>query len=189
VSILLHLLETVAYLLQLHARRAGDGHRGGNGSGGAGPPTADSIALLVPSEDLLRWALAFGLRNTARCFQEARSVAQTLLDRYSRIREAALDLPPGRKLHLRPAGYIVRVVQHHGLPVDMTMGGQTVDARQLMDVIVLAASHPNETVVRFRGDERPLEDLRALFSARLGEEGLETLPPSLSFLRPPLKPS
>jgi phosphotransferase system HPr-like phosphotransfer protein len=180
VSILLHLVELVAYLLQLHARRAADGRPG---------RASERTRPLVFEHDLLRWALRFGLANSALCFREARAVAQALLERYSRVREVALDLPPGRKLHLRPAGLIARVVQHHGLPVEMKMGEQTVDARQLMDVILLAAGNPTETVVRFRGDERPLADLSALFLARLGEEGLDGLPSSLAYLRQASRPS
>jgi phosphotransferase system HPr-like phosphotransfer protein len=180
VSILLHLLEAVAYLLQLHARRLDDGRA---------TAARPRIVPLVGAHDLLRWAVKFGLANAALCFREARVVAQALLDRYSRVRELSLDLPPGRRLHLRPAGLIVRVVQHHGLPVEMHMGAQSADARQLMDVILLAAGNPSETAVRFRGDERPLEDLRALFAGRLGEEGLDGLPSSLAYLRQPSKPS
>jgi hypothetical protein len=82
----------------------------------------------------------------------------------------------------------VRVVQHHGLPVTMRMGDQEADAHQLMDVILLAASHPDEPVVRFRGDEKPLADLQALFEHRLGEEGLDGLPPSLAYLREASRP-
>lgn len=173
VSILLHLLEALAYLLQIHARLAYD-LRSARLRTRAEP--------IVGAEEILRWSVTFLVTSTIQCVREARSTAQRLLARYTRVREVTLDLPPGRKLHLRPAGLIVRVVQHHGLPVEMQMGAQSVDARQLMDVILLAASHATSTQVRFRGDERPLADLQALFGSRLGEEGLETLPASLGYL-------
>jgi phosphotransferase system HPr-like phosphotransfer protein len=174
VSVLLHLLEAVAYLLSAHGRLASDLRSAA---------LRDRMRRLVDEGLLLRWALRFGLVNAARCFGEARDVAQTLLARATRVREVSLALPPGRRLHLRPAGLIVRVVQRHALPVEMRMGEQTVDARQLMDVILLAAGNPGETRVRFRGDERPLADLQALFEHRLGEEGTEAFPPSLAYLR------
>lgn len=180
VSILLHLLEAVAYLVSAHGRLASDVRSAA---------LRDRVRRLVDEGLLLRWALRFGLVNAARCFAEAREVAQALLARATRVREVALALPPGRKLHLRPAGLIVRVVQRHGLPVEMGMGEQTVDARQLMDVILLAAGNPSETRVRFRGDERPLADLQALFEHRLGEEGTDRFPPSLAYLREPAKSS
>ncbi|MBL9088270.1 MAG: HPr family phosphocarrier protein [Planctomycetia bacterium] len=180
VSILLHLLEAVAYLLSAHGRLASDVRSAA---------LRDRVRRLVDEGLLLRWSLRFGLVNAARCFREARTVAQALLARATRVREVALALPPGRKLHLRPAGLIVRVVQRHGLPVEMGMGEQTVDARQLMDVILLAAGNPSETRVRFRGDERPLADLQALFEHRLGEEGTDRFPLSLAYLREPAKPS
>ena len=176
VSILLHLLEAVAYLLQIHQRFDLDARSA---------KIRDRTARLVDPAELLRWSVRFGVANTAACFREAISTARAVLERYTRTRDAVLDLPPGKKLHLRPAGLIVRVVQHHGLPVRMRMGDEDVDARELMDVILLAASHPTATKVAFRGDERPLADLQELFKHRLGEEGLEALPPSLAYLLTP----
>jgi phosphotransferase system HPr-like phosphotransfer protein len=175
VSILLHLLETVAYLRQLLARLEEDGRA---------PAAHARVAALLDPDRLRNECADFGVRNTIACFREARRTATSLLERYTRSRELSLDLPPGRKLHLRPAGLIVRVVQHHGLPVDMRMGEESVDARQLMDVILLAAGNPNATRVVFRGDERTLADLQALFQARLGEDGLDRLPPALAYLLP-----
>jgi phosphotransferase system HPr (HPr) family protein len=180
VSILLHLLEAIAYLLQVHGRLAGEMRS---------TAVRDRATRLVDGRAALRWALRFGLENTARCFHEARPLAVGLLERATRVRDVVLALPPGRKLHLRPAGLIVRVVQRHGFPVEMAMGEQRVDARHLMDVILLAAGNPSETVVRFRGDERTLADLQVLFAHRLGEEGLERFPPSLAYLLEPSKPS
>ncbi len=174
VSVELHLLEAVTFLLHLHARLDVDVRSSW---------IRARVSEILSGADALRWAARFGVASAALCFREARPLAQALLDRYTRRREATLDLPPGRKLHLRPAGLIVRVVQHHGLPVTMRMGEQDVDARQLMDVILLAASHPTATQVSFRGDERPLADLTLLFRHRLGEEGLDGLPAELAYLR------
>ena len=58
-----------------------------------------------------------------------------------------------------------------------------------MDVILLAASHPQATSVGFRGDERVLADLRTLFEHRLGEDGLDGLPASLQYLRDASRPA
>ncbi len=174
VSILLHLFEAAAYVLRLNARLSDDVR---------GARVRARIAPLVDRGELLAFAIPFALGNAGRCLVEARVVAATLLERYSKLSEITLELPPGRKLHLRPAGLIVRVVQHHGLAVEMGMGDETVDARQLMDVILLAAGHPDATRVRFRGDQRPLADLARLFHHRLGEDGFDTLPPELSYVR------
>jgi phosphotransferase system HPr (HPr) family protein len=179
VSILLHLLEATAYLLQVHDRLDADGRSAA---------VVERVARLLDGPALLDWAVRFGCSNSAACFLEARRSAEALLQRYARTREATLPLPPGRKLHLRPAGLIVRVVQHHGMPVTMRMGDQEVDARQLMDVILLAASHPDATHVGFRGDDRPLRDLQDLFEHRLGEDGLDGMPASLAYLRETSRP-
>ena len=180
VSILLHLLEAVAYLLALLERLRTDARSA---------RVRDRIEPLLPAGELAKWAVGFAVANTVLCAAESRAAGQAVLDRYTSAAEATLELPPGRKLHLRPAGLIVRVVQHHGLPVAMRMEGQEVDARQLMDVILLAASHPQATSVGFRGDERVLEDLRTLFAHRLGEDGLDGLPPSLQYLRDASRPA
>lgn len=176
VSIILHLLEAAAYALRLHSRLSDDAR---------GARVSARIAPLVDRDELLAFAIPFAIGNARRCLVEAREVAAKLLGRYANVSEIELELPPGRKLHLRPAGLIVRVVQHHGMAVEMGMGDEIVDARQLMDVILLAAGHPDATKVRFRGDERPLADLARLFHHRLGEDGFDTLPPELSYVREP----
>jgi phosphotransferase system HPr-like phosphotransfer protein len=174
VSILLHLIEATAFLFQLQARLDVDVRSA---------RVRERASAILSGNDLLHWAVRFGLASTVACFREARTVARDLIHRYTRRRETTLDLPPGRKLHLRPAGLIVKVVLHHGLPVEMRMGEQCVDARQLMDVILLAASHPTSTQVTFLGDDRPLNDLALLFRHRLGEDGLDRLPAELSYLQ------
>lgn len=174
VSVLLHALEAVAHGL-LARRHLLDEVRSA--------PLRDRLAALVDPEALLGGTLGFGLRFAQRRFAAARPLATSLLEAATRMAEVVLPLPPGRKLHLRPAGLIVKVVQRHGLPVEMGMGTQSVDARHLMDVILLAAGNPTETKVRFRGDERPLADLEALFRERLGEDGTAGFPPALSYLR------
>jgi phosphotransferase system HPr-like phosphotransfer protein len=180
VSILLHLFEAVAYLAALLARLEEDAR--------SAKATTRAAGIVEPA-DLRRRCAVFGIANTVACLREARPVAQSLLDRYARTREAWFDLPPGRKLHLRPAGLIVRVVQQHGMAVRMRMGEGEVDARQLMDVILLAAGNPEETRVGFRGDERTLLDLQRLFEARLAEDGFDRLPPELSYLLPKASPT
>jgi hypothetical protein len=49
-------------------------------------------------------------------------------------------------------------------------------------VLICAGSNPEARTCRFRGDARPLRDLRRLFEARLGEEGLDALPAELGYL-------
>jgi phosphotransferase system HPr-like phosphotransfer protein len=175
VSILLHLLEVIAYLHQVLARVEDDAR--------SAVVRSRASALLDPDE-VRRRCVLFGVANAIAGFEESRRVAQSVLDEYTRSREVWFDLPPGRKLHLRPAGLIVRVVLRHGHPVRMRMGEDEVDARQLMDVILLAAGNVQATRVGFCGDERTLADLQALFEARLGEEGFDRLPPALGYLLP-----
>src|SRR5438477_394503 len=104
VSIPLHLLEAAAYLLALLPPLRADVRSA---------RVRDRIESLLPEGELSKWAVQFAVANTVLCAAEARTAGQAVLDRYTRRAEATLELPPGRKLHLRPAGLIVRVVQHH----------------------------------------------------------------------------
>ena len=49
--------------------------------------------------------------------------------------------------------------------------------------MILAGSNPDVRTLEFRGDTHPLEDLRLLFEAGLGEWGMDRLPDALSYLR------
>lgn len=111
-------------------------------------------------------------------------LAQEILEASTRQVVASLPVAKGIALHARPASLIVSIVNHHGTPVEMEIDGHRCNAASMMQVLVLAGSHREAAEVLFRGDERPLNDLRCLFENNLGESGLETLPAQLSYLRP-----
>ena len=75
------------------------------------------------------------------------------------------------------------LVNHHGTPVEMEINGEKTNAGSIMQVMILAGTKANARHVRFKGDVKPLEDLRLLFMSRLGEDGTDKLPDELFYLK------
>jgi hypothetical protein len=65
----------------------------------------------------------------------------------------------------------------------MLLAGQSCNAASILEFLVCVGSHPDERRFIFRGDENPLRDIRILFEHGLGEDGVESLPESLDYLR------
>ena len=67
--------------------------------------------------------------------------------------------------------------------MEIEIAGGTANAGSILEVMILAGSNPEVRILDFRGDTRPLEDLRLLFEAGLGEWGMDRLPEALDYLR------
>jgi hypothetical protein len=106
VSILLHLLEAVAYLLQVHGALLG--RPAPERVRGRAEPLVDPVA-----------ALRLALRSACRTPSRASARRASSAPGSSSGTPASATSPstcPRPQAHLRPAGLIVRVVQHHGSP-------------------------------------------------------------------------
>ena len=173
-SAALHLLEAVTHLVHFTERHEDEirseeaKHRIRQLVRG---PEVQDVAL----NHLLVWADRFLLTGS--------SVAEDLLPEYTNLQELELDLPPELTLHARPVSLIVGIVNHFGTPVEMEVAGQRANAASILELLVCVGSHPEQHSYVFRGDERPLRDIRLLFESGLGEGGLESLPEALSYLR------
>jgi phosphotransferase system HPr (HPr) family protein len=174
VSIALHLLEIVTYLVHFYERHENDIRS---------ESAKARIAALVDKNAVLRQAVDFALASAARFLERGRPFAEGVLPHYTKIRTLETALPDGVYLHARPASLIVSIVNHYGTPVEMEIEGNRCNAGSILQVMILAGSHADARVVRFQGDEKPLQDIRRLFEARLGEGGLEDLPRELDYLR------
>jgi len=111
-------------------------------------------------------------------------VAQKLLDELSARCSRELELPEGVSLHARPISLMVSVVNYHQAAVEAEINGERCSAASIMQLLVLAGSHPTSRKVRFYGDQRVLADMALLFAAKLGEDGMDRLPGELSYLSP-----
>ena len=129
----------------------------------------------VTLDVLIAWATKF--------MDLGRPLAEELLPSYTNVQELEVVLPDDLMLHARPASLIVGIVNHHGTPVEMELEGRTCNAGSILDLMVTVGSHPEARRFVFRGDEKPLRDVRLLFEHGLGEGGLDGLPADLDYLR------
>jgi len=133
-------------------------------------------------DDLVGHTYRFSFAMTLHYVSQGKEIAKALLSKYTNVLEYRLAVPDGLSLHARPASLIVGIVQHHGTPVSMKVGPSSCDAGSMIQVMMALGSHSAEREVTFRGDEKPLADLRLLFDHRLGEDGLDGLPTQLAYL-------
>jgi phosphotransferase system HPr-like phosphotransfer protein len=144
----------------------------------------EQVAELVDKHQILDRILNYGLYYAQAILNGGEDLARRLLDEYTTSKTVELQLPEGVMIHARPASLIVRIVTHHGTPVEMTMGSETCYAGSITQVIMLAGSQLESRSITFTGDVRPIEDLAKLFECGLGENGLEELSRALPYLAP-----
>ncbi|PCJ54545.1 MAG: hypothetical protein COA70_05340 [Planctomycetota bacterium] len=92
-------------------------------------------------------------------------------------------LSDGVQLHARPLSLLVRLTQHHGLPISMSSDGVEASTASLMQLLLLSGQRPSTREFRFDGDAAVLEDIALLFEANLGEDGIDALPEELNYLK------
>lgn len=173
-SLCLHLLECATALTHLYERHDLHERHG------------ESRALfeeLVDAERLLDVVVNVCVIGAYDVLQKGVPLAQELLGRLTSQDERELALPEGVDMHARPLSLIVRVVAHHGTPVEMVVAEETASAASMMAMLVLIGARPQQRSFVFRGDRQVLEDLEALFAAGLGERGMDALPLTLAYLR------
>lgn len=172
-SAALHLLECATFLTHFVERHEGSGR----------DSAQRRLAEIIDERDvqdailnvLLYWADFF--------LRRGRSVAEELLPAYTDVQELSIDLDGDIKLHARPAALIVGIVGHYGTPVELDVGGKRCNAASILEVLVTVGTYAEVRRYIFRGDIRPLTDIKLLFESGLGERGLESLPPPLSYLK------
>lgn len=169
----LHLLECATYLIHFVERHEGSGR----------DPVQRRLCQLIAEHDvqdvvlnsLLYWADFF--------LRRGRKVAEDLLPAYTNVQELAVELSDNVKLHARPAALIVGIVGHYGTPVELEVGGKRCNAASILEVLVTVGTYSDERRYVFRGDVRPLGDIKLLFENGLGESGIESLPAQLAYLK------
>jgi phosphotransferase system HPr-like phosphotransfer protein len=175
VSLALHLFEVASHLVHFYERHEGEELRG---------ITKDRIAKLVPREQVLHHVVQFAARNAADVVLRVVPLAQALLPRLAPQQTIELELPEGVTLHARPLSLIFGVVRHHKVPVEIVVEGKSTSAGSIMGLIMFVGRFPGARKVAFRGESAPLEHLKMLFAAGLGERGFDGFPKALGYLRP-----
>ncbi len=174
ISTVLHLLELTTGLVHFYERHENDIRS---------VEAKKRISRIVDKNEILQLSASYGYYFARYYIVRGQEYADLLLQEYSRIIKIELEMPDGVYLHARPVSLIVGIVQHHGTPVQMEIDGEKVEANSIIQVLMVSGQNPKTNRVCFYGDEKPLKDLEALFNARLGEDGLDGLPPSLTYLR------
>lgn len=176
-SAALHCLEAVTEAIHFLERHASPSRL-------ATEESVQRLSTLVPRAALERVIVEDLLGSARELLEGGRRLAEDLLPLYSRVRELEVELLDGVAFHARPAALIFGIVQHHGLPVELDLGGRTCNAGSILEMLLAVGSAPDARRFIFRGDERPLRDIQTLFESGLGEQS-QPLPSSLSYLRRP----
>ncbi|MEQ8768057.1 MAG: HPr family phosphocarrier protein [Planctomycetota bacterium] len=171
-SICLHLLEAGTNLIHFYERHE---------SGIRQEEATDRIARIVDDSMILERVHNFVLLFVSRYARRGREIADRLIPNFTKDVTCDLTVPSGTWVHVRPAHRIVGIVNHYGSPVQIEIDGESCEANSILQVMMLMGSHPDTRVIRFRGDEKPLRDLKLLFKADLGESD-KPLPEELSYL-------
>ncbi len=173
-SLALHLLEMGTELVHFYVRHENDVRFEG---------VKERVARLIDKRLVLERAVGYAFRSACVILGEGKAFAAEVLRSFVKVCEVELPIPDGETLHARPISLIVKVVQHHGTHVEMSIGEERCSAGSIMEMIMAVGQAPDARTVGFKGDERPLGDLRLLFESGLGEGGMGSLPESLAYLR------
>lgn len=174
VSSCLHLLEVVTQLTHFVER-----HENGERTDAA----EKSLARLVDPGAVREVTLNHMLVWADTLLQTGREIANDLLPSYTNVQTLQVEVDATLTVHARPASLIVAIVNHYGTPVELVVAGQSCNAGSILELMIAIGSHPDERKYTIHGDERPLRDIKLLFENRLGEDGLDSLPAELAYLK------
>jgi phosphotransferase system HPr (HPr) family protein len=174
VSLALHLLEMGTQLVHFYERHENDIRY---------ESAKARIARIVDKSVLLDRLVNYCQHFAHRALESGRRFAEEALRTFVRVQRLELSLSEGMALHARPISLIVKIVARYGTHVEMEVEGETANAGSIMELIMLIGGHSEARRFVFRGDSRPLQDIRMLFEHGLGEEGLDVLPAQLDYLR------
>jgi phosphotransferase system HPr-like phosphotransfer protein len=169
-SVAFHLFESVTALVHLYERHRLDDREG---------PDGEPLIALPRFLDIV---VNQCVMTAYEVLTRAAPAAQALLDELSQRCSKELRLPDGVSLHARPITLIVSIVNHHQASAEAEIEGERCSAASIMQLLVLAGSHPSVKNIRFYGPPDVLSDLAGLFEADLGEKGLDRLPERLAYL-------
>jgi phosphotransferase system HPr (HPr) family protein len=174
-SAALHLLVAVTHLVHFVERHESQSRDDAG---------AHRLALVVKRGEVRDVTLNHLLYQAAVFLERGRSLAEDVLPSFTNVQVLEIDLRDDLVLHARPAALIVGIVTRFGTPVELIVDGKKCNAASILDMMVTVGSNPETRHYTFRGDEHPLRHIEMLFRAGLGEDGLDTLPTELAYLRP-----
>jgi phosphotransferase system HPr (HPr) family protein len=174
-SAALHLLVAVTHLVHFVERHE---------SQSRDDAIVQKLAGVVKRAEVREVTLNHLLYQAAVFLGRGRSLAEDVLPSFTNVQVLEIDLAGDLVLHARPAALIVGIVSRFGTPVELEVDGKKCNAASILDMMVTVGSNPDTRHYTFRGDENPLRHIEMLFRAGLGEEGLDSLPDELAYLKP-----
>jgi phosphotransferase system HPr (HPr) family protein len=174
-SAALHLLVAVTHLVHFVER-----HESQNRD----DAIVHRLAGVVKRKEVRDVTLNHLLYQASVFLQRGCSLAEDVLPSFTNVQVLEIELRDDLMLHARPAALIVGIVTRFGTPVELIVDGKRCNAASILDMMVTVGSNPETRHYTFRGDEHPLRHIALLFKAGLGEDGLESLPSELAYLRP-----
>jgi len=170
----LHLLEATTALCHLMERHEGYQKI---------PEAKATLSRYLDWEALRQLILENLVGMAYQAFQNAQEPATQVIQHLTTPSFIEIELPEDVQIHARPLSLVVRIVNHFETPVELEVAGERASAASMMGLLVLVGSHPESRSLRFHGDERALQALKALIEAGMGERGMDALPESLDFLQ------
>lgn len=146
--------------------------------------STEKISKIIDKDKVLHYAINFALFYARHFLYKGKALAQEIFNRYSNIVEYELEVPKTLGLHMRPAGFISRIVNHYGTKVTIKVGKERFDGGSILNIMSaggLIAEEKRKTVI-FQGDKRPLDDIK-LFLEQINTISYKKLPEKLSYLR------
>ncbi len=175
ISIPLHLLEVTRDLLHFYERHQ-DKIRY--------EESTERISKIIDKDKVLHYAINFALFYARDFLYKGKALAHKIFNKYSNIIEYELEVPKTLGLHMRPAGFISRIVSHYGTKVTIKVGKDKFNGGSILNIMDaggLIAERKRKTVI-FEGDKRPLDDIK-LFLEHINTVGYKNLPKKLSYLK------
>lgn len=173
VAMILALLEFMTELVHFYERHENDIRS---------ETAKNRVAQIVDKALVLDRILNFALVQVHAMVRAVATLAEKLVERFTLQDRIVCTIPAGLSIHARPVHLITRIVEHHATPVTVTVGKTTCYAGSILQVLMAVGGAPDVRELTFVGDRRPLEDLKTLFEAGLGERGAGSLPRELSYL-------
>jgi len=171
----LHLLEMATHLVHFYERHENDIRF---------EEAKARVAQVVDKTAVLDRIVNYTYFFASRVLLSGRRFADEALANFLKVQRLELVLPDGHTLHARPISLIVKIVNHYGTHVEMELDGESCGASSIMEMIMMVGNRPNCRTLVFRGDSRPLRDVKLLFDAGMGEAGFDAFPSQLDYLKP-----
>ncbi len=150
--------------------------------------TQQRISKIIKRKKVTATVINFSLYYYTFFIKQGNSIAHNILNKYSVLSLAVVNVPEGLGFHLRPSTLVAKVAIHYGSKLFMIANEKEFDASSVIDLMWAGGmiKKENITEIEFRGDALAIRDIQILAKANYGEDNMGNstpLPGRLSYLR------